>query len=426
MQTCNYGAYRLDKIRGELMTIVSEFNKSGIVERAKNILLKPAETWDVIAYEPATEKGLFTGYAIYLAAIPPLASLIGGQVFGHSFFGVTYRAPFLGAVAGAILQYVLSLIGIFVFALIIEALAPTFGAHKNRLQALKVATYAYTAAWVAGIFSLIPSLGILSILGGIYSLYLLYLGLPRVMNAPQSKALGYTALCVVVGIVLSIVIGAVVGALGLGAISTSRPSHLTSSDSGTLSGKLQIGGATIDMDKLSAASKQMEAASKQFTAKTGGGTDAPDAPAVSAISADILKGYLPTSVAGYERGDVEANSGGIAGFTGSNIEAKYAKGDANLTLTITDMGAAGGFAALAGAFGIESNKETATGYEKMGKVDGRMTTEEWNKESKDGKFGVLVADRFMVEAEGHGSDMADLKAAVAAVGPANLESLAKK
>ena len=45
------------------MTIANDFNQSGIVQRARNILLKPAETWSVIAEEPATAAGLFTGYA---------------------------------------------------------------------------------------------------------------------------------------------------------------------------------------------------------------------------------------------------------------------------------------------------------------------------------------------------------------------------
>jgi hypothetical protein len=395
------------------MTIVSEFDKSGLIARVKNILLKPAETWGVIAYEPTTAKGLFTGYAAILAAIPPLAGLIGGQIFGHSFFGVTYRAPLLGALVGAILQYVLSLVGIYIFALIIEALAPSFDAYKNRLQALKVAVYSYTAIWVAGIFALVPALSVLGILGGLYSLYLLYLGLPRVMNAPQNKALGYTAVCVIVGIVLSIVLGGLVGLLGFGAISASGPAHVTSSNTG--------GGTSIDLDRLKAAAQQLAASTSQ-----SGGADSTNSPAVAAISVEKLKGYLPDSVSGYARGDIEANSGGIVGFTGSNVEAHYSKGDANLTLSITDLGGAGGFAALAGALGVEANKETATGYEKIGKVDGRITTEEWDRGSKNGKYGVLVADRFMVEAEGRGGDMTDLKAAVAAVGPANLEILVKK
>ena len=406
------------------MTIASDFNKSGLVDRVKNILRKPAETWSVIAEEPATIGGLYSGYAIILAAIPPIAGFIGGQVFGHSFFGVTYRAPFIGALVGAILQYVLSLVGIYILALIVDALAPSFDGQKNQIQAMKVAVYSYTASWVAGIFGLVPALAPLALLGGLYSLYLLYLGLPRVMRAPQSKAVGYTAVTVIVAIIITVIIGAVVSMLGLGAISASGGGHLSSSGSSGSAGTLHIGGATVDLDKLNAAAKQMEEAGKQAAATTNG--EAGDSKAVAAISADILKDYLPSSFSGYSRGDVEASSGGVAGFSGSNVEAQYAKGDAHMKLSITDLNAAGGFAAMAGAFGVESSKQTATGYEKLGKVDGRMTTEEWNKDSKSGKYGVLVADRFMVEADGQGADMDDLKAAVGAVGPSKLEKLAKK
>ena len=98
---------------------------------------------------------------------------------------------------------------------------------------------------------------------------------------------------------------------------------------------------------------------------------------------------------------------------------------ARITLTVTDLSAMGAFAGIAGAMGVTSSKETASGYEKVGKVNGRMTTEEWNRESKSGKYGVLVADRFMVNAEGSGTSIDDLKAAVAAVGPDRLEGLAK-
>jgi hypothetical protein len=404
------------------MTIASDFNKSGLIDRVKNILLKPAETWDVIDQEPATVGSLYTGYAVILAAITPIAGFIGGQVFGHSFFGITYRPPFIGALVGAILQYVLALVGIYILALIVDALAPSFDGQKNRVQAVKVAVYAYTASWVAGILGLVPALAPLALLGGLYSLYLLYLGLPRVMHAPQAKAVGYTAVTVIVAIVITIIIGAVVGALGLGAISAAGGGHVTGSSGSA--GTLHIGGATVDLDKLNAAAKQMEQAGKQIADNANG--EAGDSKAVAAISADILKDYLPSSFSGYSRGDVEANSGGVAGFSGSNVEAQYAKGDAHMKLSITDLSVAGGFAGLAGAFGIETSKQTASGYEKLGKVDGRMTTEEWNKDSKTGKYGVLVADRFMVEADGDGADMDDLKAAVSAVGPNKLERLAKK
>jgi hypothetical protein len=183
-----------------------------LVERAKRILLQPGQEWQVINTEATTTADLYKSYIVPLAAIGPVASIIGMSVVGVSvpFFG-TYRVPFGTAISHAVVTYVMTLVGVYVLALIINALAPTFAAEKNDMQALKVAAYASTAAWLAGVFTLIPMLSILGVLG-LYSLYLLYLGLPILMKAPQEKALAYTAVVVVAAIVVFAVISVVAGA----------------------------------------------------------------------------------------------------------------------------------------------------------------------------------------------------------------------
>lgn len=181
-----------------------------LVERAKRILLTPAEEWRVIDGEPTTVQGLYTGYIMPLAAIGPIAQVVGYSVFGMSFMGTTYRTPVGSAVTGAIVTYVLTLVGVYVLALVIDALAPTFDGTRNQIQALKVAAYSSTASWLAGIFALIPGLRVLGILG-LYSLYLLYLGLPVLMKSPQEKALGYTVVVIIAAIVLFMLVGLVAG-----------------------------------------------------------------------------------------------------------------------------------------------------------------------------------------------------------------------
>jgi hypothetical protein len=75
--------------------------------------------------------------------------------------------------------------------------------------------------------------------------------------------------------------------------------------------------------------------------------------------------------------------------------------------------------------GANASQETATSYSKLGQVDGRMTTEELNRETKAGKFAVIVKDRIMIEAEGTGASIDQLKTAVAAVDLGHAEALAK-
>ena len=177
-----------------------------LVERVKRILLSPQTEWEVIDAEPTTPAELYTRYIIPLAAIGPVSQLIGFSVFG--FMG--YRVPIGTAITYALATYILTLIGTYVLALVIDALAPSFGGKRSQIQALKVAAYSSTAAWVAGIFALIPAVSVLSIVG-LYSLYLLYLGLPTLMKAPREKAMGYTVVVIVAAIVIFVVIGTIAG-----------------------------------------------------------------------------------------------------------------------------------------------------------------------------------------------------------------------
>lgn len=182
----------------------------GLVDRAKNICLTPKTEWPVIAGETSTTSSLMTGYVAPLAAIGSIAGIIGGSIIGHTLpFVGTYRTPIVMGVGVAIFTFVMAFVGVFILSLIINALAPSFGGEKNSQQALKVAVYAYTPAWLAGIFGIIPFLGILAILAAFYGLYLLYLGLPILMKCPQDKSIGYTVVVVICAIVLSVIISAV-------------------------------------------------------------------------------------------------------------------------------------------------------------------------------------------------------------------------
>ena len=179
-----------------------------LVDRAKRILLGPQAEWEVIDGETTTTSALYTGYILPLAAIGPIAGVIGYSVFGIRVPLTTtvYRTPIGSAITSAIVSYVFTLVAVYVLSLIIDALAPTFGGTKNRMQALKVAAYSNTAAWLAGIFAIMPGLRWLGILG-LYSFYLLFLGLPVLMKSPKERALPYTVLVVVVEIVLMVVVG---------------------------------------------------------------------------------------------------------------------------------------------------------------------------------------------------------------------------
>ena len=180
-----------------------------LVDRVKKILLHPKSEWAVIKAEPHSLTGLYTQYVMILAAIPAVAGFIGFSIVGYSGYGGAYRVPIGAGVANMILSYALTLGSVYVMALVIDALAPSFGGDKDFLQALKVAAFFPTAAWVAGIFSILPALAILAVLGSLYSLYLLYTGLGQLMSVPEDKTIGYTVVVIIVAIVMMVVISTV-------------------------------------------------------------------------------------------------------------------------------------------------------------------------------------------------------------------------
>jgi hypothetical protein len=176
-----------------------------LVQRVKNILTTPKTEWPVIDSEPATIGGIYKNYVMILAAIGPVCMLIGLLVFGMPY--LSFSMGYL--LAQAIVSYVMALIGCYILALIIDALAPSFGGTKDRVKAFKVAAYSSTAAWVVGIFYLLPLLAILGIIGGLYSLYLLYLGLPVLMKTPADKSVAYTVAVIVAAIVINLLLAAI-------------------------------------------------------------------------------------------------------------------------------------------------------------------------------------------------------------------------
>lgn len=182
-----------------------------IAQRAKEVLFKPRDIFEIIKTETVTSRDLILNYAAPLAAIPALASIIGMSAVGISFsLAGTLRIPLINSFSSAVLQYILTLIGIYILGIIINALAPSFSGEKNEIQAMKVAVYSATPSLVAGILYILPALSILVVIAGLYALYLLYLAIPIMMKCPPEKALGYTAVVIVINIVISLVIGALV------------------------------------------------------------------------------------------------------------------------------------------------------------------------------------------------------------------------
>jgi Yip1 domain len=388
-----------------------DFNK--LIARVKGILLTPKTEWPVIAGETTTVADLYKGYIVWLAAIPPLCAFL---VTVRFFAGLAFSQ--------LLVTYALSLAMVYIIALIVEVLAPTFGGTKDRVQALKTIAYAYTASWIAGIAALVPFLGLLiALVAGIYGIYLLYLGLPHTMKCPQDKAAGYTAVIVIIVIVVSFLIFAVVGAMtgagmfmrGGSLFSSSHDSSETTFDKDSTVGKLEQYAKQVEEagKKMEAAQKsgdqeaQAEAMKTMMGAALGGGGK------VEALAPDRLKPFLPESLGGRDRSTFSTQRNSAMGMQMTEARATYTGDDGQQwDLQVTDTGTAKGLLSLAGWAGIEGENETATGYDKTYHEGGRLIHEQWDRGSSRGEYAVVLGDRFTVKIEGQADSIDELKAAL--------------
>lgn len=401
-----------------------------LIDRTKSILLQPRATWPAIEAEAADVAGLYTRYLMVLAAIPAVCGFIGMSLIGVGAFGISVRVPVVAGLVNMVVSYALSLVGVFVLALIVDALAPTFGGQKSAIQALKLAVYASTAALLGGVFMLLPALAVLGLLAALYSVYLIYTGLPVLMRNAPEKTLPYTAVVLVAAIVVGVVIGAVAslvmpgGALlgGSSAVSVSTPG----------------GQLNVDTAGLQAAGKKMEEAARQMEqaqksqdpaalAAAAGQTAAAAAGMLGggqAVAAQALKAALPEQLADMARMGFDVQDGAALGLPTSQASAHYSNGQKEVRLEITDMGGLGQMAVL--AMGVQGEREDQDSAEKTWQEGGRTLHQSYQKDGSRAEFKAVLKNGIVVSIEADQMDIRAVRGLMAQVNLAVLEGLQRK
>src|SRR4026207_557760 len=171
--------------------------------RVINILSKPAQEWPVIASESTDVAALYKEYIIPLAAIPAICGFLGMRLIGVT--------PMVSGLASLIVGYVLSLVGIFLAAFIVDKPAPSFQSRGGIVHALKMVAFASTPSWVAGVLQLVPLLGVLALLAAPSGVFLFFLGPPSGVQTPPDNVIPSLVGSSVVIIVISVVTASISG-----------------------------------------------------------------------------------------------------------------------------------------------------------------------------------------------------------------------
>jgi hypothetical protein len=161
-----------------------------VLHRIRGIILSPGREWRVIERESGEPSYVFGRYVAVLALIPAIFGFIGKSVIGVTVSAGSFRVPVLPGLVDAVLSYMFAFVIVYVTALIIDLLARYFDADRYFPNALKLAAYSFTPVWLSGFFLVLPGLQFLTLFG-LYSLILLWLGLPVLLRAPRASALLY-------------------------------------------------------------------------------------------------------------------------------------------------------------------------------------------------------------------------------------------
>ena len=449
---------------------------AGILNRIKNILLTPKTEWQMIAAEPATIGQLYIGYVVPLTAWAALMSLVRLTLIGTRLpFGDVVRTPLAGGLGLAAWTFVGSFVGLFLVGVIVNALAPTFGGTRNQTQALKVAAYSLTPAYVGSVLALSPVLpSLLQFVVLCYGLYVLYLGLPVVMSAPQDRALGYTATVVVCTFLLGIVLALAAGALGIfthsaGLVGNSAAQQAAAQEQAAATVGNVIGnalgtdshgkaGISAALSNLAKAGDQNAAAAANVSTNAAGSPQSSDAamsdpangsPAASAQAAGAAVGgllgalggalggdhpkaavdfrsltpLLPASLPGMKRIAASGEAQGAMGIKTTAATGTYQGSTGTVKVEITDMSAVSGLMNMAGALVDSTTSESETGFERNQVIAGHTVHEKYDAQSKHGDLAVTVAKRYQVDLSGDGVDMSTLEQALGQIDLARLEAM---
>ena len=188
-----------------------------IIDTAKQFIVNPKLEWEVARQDENSAQEHVMKYVLPLALISAVAIFIGVGLIGYRVLG--YRVQSVsGGLAQAIMSLVSILIGVYLSGFVIHKLAPNFNTTVSLDKAVKLVGFSYTAILLAGVLNIFPPLAFFTFLGGLYSLYILYLGFKPMTNVSDDKSTSYfvVSLLVIVGVYVinGLILTGIIGMLG--------------------------------------------------------------------------------------------------------------------------------------------------------------------------------------------------------------------
>lgn len=204
----------------------------GFLQHTLGILIRPDAEWKAIRNEKNSFIQVFVSHVPILALIPVVSAYFGVTKVGWTVGGgepVMLTAN--SAMTLCAITYAVLLAGIYIFGEFINWMSKTYGVggseEARHYEGTALAVYVSTPILLAGIANLYPHLWMVATLmgaAGCYAVYLIYEGIPILMNISKEQAFMYATSVVTVGLVLMVAImitTVVIWGMGIGPVYTS-------------------------------------------------------------------------------------------------------------------------------------------------------------------------------------------------------------
>jgi len=183
-----------------------------LLDHTFGILIHPEQEWRLIRDQKESFKQVYLTHVPFLALIPVLAAFYGVTQVGWAVGdGDAVRLSMNSALSLCALTYFALLAGVFVLGEFINWMSKTYGVQgpKERIHydGTALAVFITTPLFLVGVFLAFPVLWLNALamtVAGCYSIYLIYEGIPILMNIDKDRAFMYASSVVTVGLVLMV------------------------------------------------------------------------------------------------------------------------------------------------------------------------------------------------------------------------------
>lgn len=183
---------------------------------AIGILVRPSTQWRTVAKLPEPSLNTLILYPCIMAVLPAVAWFYGTTVVGWSVGdGDAIKLTADSARAIVILFYLAMIVAVAGIGYFIHWMADTYGANSTIAKGIAIAGLSATPLFLAGATGFYPLLWLDLLLGVVavsWSVYLLYLGIPIVMDIPEERGFLFSSAVIAICLVMTtcIMVGSVI------------------------------------------------------------------------------------------------------------------------------------------------------------------------------------------------------------------------